>query len=943
MTFKYMAHKLTRRTMALCFMLLALGVAGWPYAGLRTAVLAYAKPSGAAMIQPYDAPTIAKAFSPLTITIGGTSTVTLTLNNTIPLGVLAAFTDNLTGMVAVGGPAGGTCATLAGNTLSANATNLSFTGVVLPANGSCTVTFPVIGTVAGVQNNTTSGVTTDLTPNPGPPSNTATLTVMAPTISKSFDPATILLGEVSTVTLDLSNPSSVGVIASFTDNLTGMVAVGGPVGGTCATLAGNTLAANATNLSFNGVIIPAQNAGFAGTCWVTFQVKGTVAGTQYNTTSGITIAPSTIPGPPSNTATLNVKAVTIAKAFNPPNISSGGVSTVTLQLTNSTSPAVLASLTDTLVNMSAVGGATGGTCASLSGNSFAAGATNLSINGLVVPMEGSCTVTFDVTSTTAGTHVNTTSGVTINNSGVAGPVSNTATLTVGPYLQPTITSLNPSSATAGGEAFTLTVNGTNFVSGAIGAGSKVSWKRVGNPLGISLVTTLVSTTQLTAQVSAGLISTAGTVEITVNNNVMGSQPSAPFVFTINAGSAAAALEMATITVTDAGDGAANAANCPGANCRLRDAIAAAQPGDTVDFAVVGAITLTEGELGINKNLTLQGPGANALAISGNQASRVVSTTAGATVTLSGLGILYGQATPTNNVVGAKGGGLYVGNGSTVAITRCVFYGNNAQDGDGGGIFNGGGALTVTDTSLSVNTASGGSSATGGGIHNASGSLKIVNSTLVGNSASSNGSASGGGLFVKSGFVQALNSTFSGNLANGGTSAVGGGLDNTADGVVQLINSTFTGNLAMGSGATQGGGIHSTSTTKLINTIVAGNSVLGGTNPVGPDVRGLFSSQGSNLIGIINGVFFPTFSNPFDLVGTSANPLDPLLGPLAYNGGLTPTHALLSGSPAINYGNNCVLTNNCSGLTFKELLTTDQRGPGFPRQLNGTVDIGAYEY
>src|SRR6266550_2142551 len=65
----------------------------------------------------------------------------------------------------------------------------------------------------------------------------------------------------------------------------------------------------------------------------------------------------------------------------------------------------------------------------------------------------------------------------------------------------------------------------------------------------------------------------------------------------------------TITVTSLGDGAANAANCPGVNCRLRDAIAKAASGDTITFSVTGTITLTSGELVINKNLTINGPGA----------------------------------------------------------------------------------------------------------------------------------------------------------------------------------------------------------------------------------------------------------------------------------------------------------------------------------------------
>ncbi len=84
------------------------------------------------------------------------------------------------------------------------------------------------------------------------------------------------------------------------------------------------------------------------------------------------------------------------------------------------------------------------------------------------------------------------------------------------------------------------------------------------------------------------------------------------------------VDAATITVQSAGDGAANAANCPGAGCRLRDALAAVNDGDTINFdvAVTGTITLTSGQLVVDKSIALDGLGADILAVDGNAASRV---------------------------------------------------------------------------------------------------------------------------------------------------------------------------------------------------------------------------------------------------------------------------------------------------------------------------------
>src|SRR4051794_23325353 len=106
--------------------------------------------------------------------------------------------------------------------------------------------------------------------------------------------------------------------------------------------------------------------------------------------------------------------------------------------------------------------------------------------------------------------------------------------------------------------------------------------------------------------------------------------------------AAAQARAATITVQSTADGAANAANCPGPGCRLRDALAAANSGDTINFSVTGTITLNSGELSIARNLTITGPGAPSLTIDGNASTRVFYIAPNLGVSISGLTIANGK-------------------------------------------------------------------------------------------------------------------------------------------------------------------------------------------------------------------------------------------------------------------------------------------------------------
>ena len=211
---------------------------------------------------------------------------------------------------------------------------------------------------------------------------------------------------------------------------------------------------------------------------------------------------------------------------------------------------------------------------------------------------------------------------------------------------------------------------------------------------------------------------------------------------------------------------------------------------------------------------------------------------------------------------------------------------------------------------------------GGGAYNYGGTLTISNSTFSDNESFT----AGGGVATEQGTVIVTDSTFSDNIAEGGGG--GGGIYKHTLGTLEVINSTFSGNSAV-----FGGGINSNGSATLKNTIVADNSA----SLSGPDVNGTFTSQGYNLIG--DGTDSTGFTQAGDQVGTAESPLDPMLGPLQNNGGPTKTHALLTGSPAID-----AIPSDANGCGTD--FATDQRGVARPKDgdTDGTAacDIGAFE-
>jgi hypothetical protein len=364
---------------------------------------------------------------------------------------------------------------------------------------------------------------------------------------------------------------------------------------------------------------------------------------------------------------------------------------------------------------------------------------------------------------------------------------------------------------------------------------------------------------------------------------------------------AVSADAATITVISAADDGGGS---------LRQAISNAAAGDTINFSLppgTAAITLTSDQLLINKNLTISGPGAGLLTVQRSTASGTpqfrIFQIASSTVTISGLTIANGN--PTS----AVGGGI--GGGGTLTITNCTVSGNTAVSGGGISI---GGTVTITNSTIAGNTAS----TFGGGIYFGIGTVTITNSTISGNTA-----GYGGGIYDNGSTLSVVSSTISNNTAQQG----GGGILQTATNntTLSVVSSTISGNdtsTGGGSGVLNNGG-----TVNVKNTIIAKNTGGG----AGPDFNGTLTSEGYNLIGNTSGATITGTTT-----GNQLN-VDPMLGPLQDNGGPTFTQTLLSGSPAIDAGNAGGLTADQRGFSRPVDSPTIANAPG-----GDGSDIGAYE-
>jgi CSLREA domain-containing protein len=335
------------------------------------------------------------------------------------------------------------------------------------------------------------------------------------------------------------------------------------------------------------------------------------------------------------------------------------------------------------------------------------------------------------------------------------------------------------------------------------------------------------------------------------------------------------------SLADPGDGI-----CDDTECTLREAVAFADPGATITFSVTGTIGLTDGQILIAKDLTIEGPGVPQLTVarigcqSCSDPGFRVFAVGQVTAALSGMKITNGLSTE----LGTQGGGVY--NTGTLTLHAVEISGNAVPFSPGGGIGN------VGTMTLSSSLVSGNRSLACGGITNR-GSLTIINSTVAANDA-----FSVGGICT-------------------------GNPDGT--GTLLLISSTVSDNQS--SFETNGAGIFGPVTAK--SSIIAGNYIVPRTL-----LQTLNCSNGAATDGGYN--ISDDATCGFNTDNNSRASTDPKLGVLQENGGPTRTFALQPGSPALDA---IPLGANGCGTT----VTTDQRGTSRPLPVGNKCDMGAFEF
>jgi LPXTG-site transpeptidase (sortase) family protein len=377
-----------------------------------------------------ESPTLTKIFNPTTVWAGETSTLTIRITNNEPTSggvnlTQTTLTDHLPTNVVVATPLTYTLSPSCGGSASLTAVAGSGTitlnsGTIAP-QATCNIQVEVVSSVQGVYTNTIpagplgSGSIQTLQGVTNTTPASADLNVQAIDILKDITPGRIPAGGVSTVTLTLRNPTATAYTGvHLTDNLpAGMTVYGTPATPQC----GGVITSTATSVTLTGGTIPASSSPPAlSTCTITFQVTTPINAPDETLVNEIPAGALTtdqhISNPSPVSDSLDVRAaLTVSKVFSPDIISIGGTSTVTITLTNRTAAALTnVNFTDSLPTGLTVSGTP---ATPQCGGGITSTATSVTLTNGTVPAApvppttpGTCTIVFQVTSSTAGTYDN---------------------------------------------------------------------------------------------------------------------------------------------------------------------------------------------------------------------------------------------------------------------------------------------------------------------------------------------------------------------------------------------------------------------------------------------------------------------------------------------------------------------------------------------------------
>jgi mucin-19 len=625
-------------------------------------------------------PVIIKAFGAASVPLNGSTSLQFTIQNNNATQSLSGigFSDTFPAGLVVSTPNGltGSCG---GGAITATAgTNVvSLSGATLASSTSCTFTINVTGTTPGAHNNTTGNVTSTEGGTGGTAS--ASLSVVAPpSIAKAFGAASIPLNGTTALTFTITNPAANtgaenGV--AFTDTLpTGLVVatpngLANSCGGTATATAGST----AISLTGASIATPGN------TCTVVVNITGNAPG-QY---TNITGAVSSINGGTGNTATANLTVAsppTITKAFGAAAVPLNGSTSLAFNISNpnTTVPLTGVAFTDNLpaglvvATPANLNNTCGGTAIAVSG------ATSASLSAGTLATNSSCTVSLNVTGTTAGVKNNSVQVSSME--GGTGNTSNTSITVVSPPV--IIKAFGAASVPLNGlTSLQFTIQNNNATQSLSGIGFTDTF-----PPGL-----VVSTPNgLTGSCGGGAITaTAGTNVVSLSGATLASSTSCTFMINVT-GTTAGARNNTTGNVmsTEGGTGGTASASvnviAPPSIAKAFSAVAISLNGTTsLTFTITNPAANSVAESGLAFTDTLptglvvatpsgliNNCGGTATAVAGSTSISLtggsVAVTTSCTVIVNITGTASGVYTNTTGSVSSTNGGA--GNTATANLT-----------------------------------------------------------------------------------------------------------------------------------------------------------------------------------------------------------------------------------------------------------------------------------